>query len=180
MLTRPPIWTRFRRDRRGAAAVEFALIAPAMVLLYCGLVELCQGVIAERKANHVASAIGDLVTQTDTVSTSDLSDIFSVGNTVMQPFPTSTLQMRLTSITVDTNGTPKVVWSRSSGSMAAYSVGTTLTVPLTLNPGDNVLMSESQYRYTSVLGYVLPNALNYTEKYYLRPRRSDSVTCTGC
>ena len=63
------IWTRFRKDRRGVAAVEFALIAPAMVLLYCGLVELCQAVIAERKANHVASAIGDLVTQAETVST---------------------------------------------------------------------------------------------------------------
>ena len=180
MLKRLPVWTRFRRDRRGVAAVEFALIAPVMVLLYCGLVELCQAVIAERKANHVASAIGDLVTQTDTVTTSDLSDIFSVGNTVMQPFPTSTLQMRLTSITVDPNGSPKVVWSHSSGSMTPYSVGASVTVPLTLNPGDNVVMSESQYQYSSVLHYVLPNVLNYTEKYYLRPRRSDSVTCNGC
>jgi Flp pilus assembly protein TadG len=173
------IFTRFRKDRRGVAAVEFALIAPAMVLLYCGLVELCQAVIAERKANHVASAIGDLVTQVETVSTSDLSDIFTIGNTIMSPFPTSTLQMRVTSVTADAQGNPKVTWSRGSG-MTALGVGASVTLPLTLAAGDSVIMSESQYQYTSVLHYVLPNALNYNEHYYLRPRRSDNVTCPTC
>jgi Flp pilus assembly protein TadG len=174
------IFNRFRKDRRGVAAVEFALIAPVMVLLYCGLAELCQAVIAERKTNHVASAVGDLITQTDTVSTADLSDIFSIGNTVMAPFPTSTLQMRVTSITADSNGVPKVDWSRTNGGMTAYSAGATMTVPVTLNAGDSVVLSESSYQYTSVLHYVLPNTLTYNEHYYLRPRRSDKVTCTGC
>jgi Flp pilus assembly protein TadG len=174
------IWNRFRKDRRGVAAVEFALIAPVMVLLYCGLVELCQAVIAERKANHVASAIGDLVTQADTVSASDITDIFSIGNTIMSPFPTSTLQMRVTSVTADANGTPKVVWSRGTGSLTALNAGATVTMPVTMSAGDSMVMSESRYQYQSVLHYVLPNALNYSEAYYLRPRRSDSVTCTGC
>jgi Flp pilus assembly protein TadG len=175
-----PFWRKFGKDRRGVAAVEFALIAPVMVLMYCGLVELCQAMIAERKANHVASAIGDLVTQADTVSTTDLSDIFSIGNTIMSPFPTSTLQMRLTSVTADVNGTPKVVWSRASGGLTALAVGQGVTMPLTLAAGDSMVMAESKYQYSSVLHYVLPNVLNYNESYYLRPRRSDSVTCTGC
>ena len=174
------IWKKFGKDRRGVAAVEFALIAPVMVLLYCGLVELTQAVIAERKANHVAAAIGDLVTQADTVTTSDLSDIFTIGNTIMSPFPTTSLQMRVTSITADANGTPKVDWSHSSGSMTPMSVGSAVTVPITLNAGDSVVEADSSYQYISVLQYVLPNALNYSEKYYLRPRRSDKVTCNGC
>ena len=29
-------WKKFGKDRRGVAAVEFAMIAPFMVLLYCG------------------------------------------------------------------------------------------------------------------------------------------------
>jgi hypothetical protein len=55
-----------------------------------------------------------------------------------------------------------------------------MTVPVTLNAGDSVVLSESSYQYTSVLHYVLPNTLTYNEHYYLRPRRSDKVTCTGC
>ena len=171
---------RFGRDRKGVAAVEFALIAPAMILLYCGLVELCQAIIADRKTNHVASAVGDLVSQADTVSISDLSDIFTIANTIMSPFPTSSLQIRVTSLTANASGTPVVDWSRGYGGFSAMTVGQTKTLPMTLASGDSMVMAESKYTYTSVLHYVLPSALNYSEVYYLRPRRSDKVTCTDC
>ncbi len=171
---------RYRKDRRGVAAVEFALIAPAMILLYCGLVELCQALIAERKTNHVASSVGDLVAQVDTVSTSDISDIFTIANTIMAPFPTGALQARVTSVTANASGTPKVDWSRGSGGFTALAVGATVTMPTAMAAGDSMVMAESKYTYNSVLHYVLPNALNYSEVYYLRPRRSDKVTCTDC
>ena len=174
------VWRSFRKNKRGAAAVEFALIAPAMMLLYSGLVELCQAMIAERKANHVASAVGDLVAQAETVSTTDLTDIFTIGNTIMAPYPTTSLQMRITSVTANASGTPKVDWSRGSGGYAALTPGATVALPLTLNSGESVVMSEAKYQYTSVLHYVLPNALNYAEVFYLRPRRSDQVTCASC
>ena len=171
---------RFGKDRKGVAAVEFALIAPAMILLYCGLVELCQAIIADRKTNHVASAVGDLVSQAETVSSSDLSDIFTIANTIMSPFPTSSLQIRVTSLTANASGTPVVDWSKGYGGFSALTVGQTKTLPMTLASGDSMVMSESKYTYTSVLHYVLPSALSYSEVYYLRPRRSDKVTCTDC
>ena len=174
------IWRRFGKDRRGVAAVEFALIAPVMVLMYCGLVELCQAMIAERKANHVASAVGDLVAQAEGVTTSELSDIFSIGNTIMAPYATTTLKMRVSSVTADTNNTPKVDWSRGYGGLGALTAGSTVTLPMTLTSGESIVMSEAQYAYTSPMQYILPSALNYSEKFYLRPRRSDKVTCTGC
>ena len=171
---------RFGKDRKGVAAVEFALIAPAMILLYCGLVELCQAIMADRKTNHVASAVGDLVSQAETVSSSDLSDIFTIANTIMSPFPTSSLQIRVTSLTANASGTPVVDWSKGYGGFSALTVGQTKTLPMTLASGDSMVMSESKYTYTSVLHYVLPSALSYSEVYYLRPRRSDKVTCTDC
>ena len=35
--------TTLRRDTRGGAAVEFAFLAPLMILIYFGMVEFCQG-----------------------------------------------------------------------------------------------------------------------------------------
>ena len=35
---------RFARDRRGVSAVEFALLAPVMIGLYLGCVEISDGV----------------------------------------------------------------------------------------------------------------------------------------
>ena len=174
------LMSRFAKDCRGVAAVEFALIAPVMVLLYCGLVELSQAIIADSRTSHIASAVGDLVAQTSAVTASDVDDIFAIGSTFMAPFPTSTLKMRVTSVTANASGTPMVDWSRGYNGFVALGAGSTVALPMTLTAGSSVVMSESQYQYTSVIKYVLPNALTYNEKFYLTPRQSTQVTCTGC
>ncbi len=173
------ILKRFAKNSRGAAAIEFALLAPVMISTYFGLVEICEAQLSEHKANHVASAVGDLVTQADTVSVSDLTDIFSIGGSIMAPYTTSTLQMRVTSITENGSNQPIVDWSHGSG-LAAIAAGSTLSTPLTLASGDSVVKSEVVYRYNSPLQYLLPNALTYSEVYYSRPRRSQQVSCTDC
>lgn len=174
------VWSRFSKDLTGAAAVEFALLAPIMITIYFGLVETCEAILAERKADHVASAVGDLVAQSSgTVATSDLDDIFSIGDTIISPFDTSTLQMRVSSLTPNSTGKTAVTWSYGSG-LAALSVGTVKTLPVTVASGDSVIMSEATYSFSSPLKYVLPNALTFNEVYYLRPRQVEQISCTGC
>jgi Flp pilus assembly protein TadG len=174
------IWRRFGRDRKGAAAVEFALLAPVMITIYFGLVETSEAVLASRKADHVASAIGDLVAQSSgSVSSSDLDDIYAIGNTIMGPFTTSTLQMRISSLTPNATGTPVVTWSYSP-TMGKLATGTTKTVPLTISSGDSVIMSEVTYTYNSPLKYVLKNALTFNSVFYMRPRQTSQISCTGC
>jgi Flp pilus assembly protein TadG len=51
---------RFWRDRRGAAAVEFALIAPGMVALMFGLIEVNELNIASLRTNYAAAGLADV------------------------------------------------------------------------------------------------------------------------
>jgi Flp pilus assembly protein TadG len=178
---------RFRRDDRGVSAVEFALIAPFMVLLYFGLVELCQALIAERKTNHVASSVGDLVAQSESVTKAtgstgptSLPDIYSIGKAIMAPFDTTDLQVRVTSITVDAQSKARVDWSNGYGGFTPMVKTTIVTLPMTLTVGNSIIMAEAKYKYTSAIGYVLPKVQNFSETFYLRPRRSDKVTCADC
>lgn len=174
------IWTRLWRDRKGAAAVEFAILAPIMITIYFGLVEVSEAVLAERKADHVASAVGDLVAQSSgTLASSDLADIVAIGNTIMSPFAVSSLKMRITSLSLNSAGSPAVTWSYGSG-MSALAAGTTKTLPVTISSGDSVIMSEATYTYNSPLQYVIPNALTFNEVYYLRPRQTQQITCSDC
>jgi Flp pilus assembly protein TadG len=171
----------FRRDRRGVSAVEFALIAPVLILTYFGLAELSSAMMAQRRASHSASAIGDLVAQSTTVTTANLTDMFSAATTILSPFPTSTLKLRVTSITGDKNGAPQVDWSRAQGTdISALTSVTGLPTGLISAKGDNVIMAESTYTYNSTFAFLLKNGLTFTEKFYLKPRQVAMVACSNC
>lgn len=168
------------KDRRGVSALEFALTAPLLILVYFGMAELSQAVISHRRVAHAASAIGDLVAQDDKVTTSEMTDIFAAGTTILSPYSATPLNMRITSLTGDSNGNPKVDWSvvpTGQTTLTAYANGASVTLPagLIVSQGDNVVMSEATYTYDSPVKYVLKNALNFNEKFYLRPRKVAKV-----
>ena len=171
---------KLARDKRGVSAVEFALIAPAMVASYFGMAEITQALLAERKAAHAASAIGDLVAQSSSVSSSDVTDIFEIASTIMKPYSTTTLKMRVSSLTADSGGTPKVDWSSGSG-LTALTTGATVTgVPTgVIAAGQSLVMSEVTYSYDSPVDLMMPNAVTFSRKFYLRPRKSDKVAKTN-
>lgn len=167
---------RFSKDKRGVSAVEFALIAPALIAFYFGLAELTQAMMAERRASHTASSIGDLVAQSTQVNSATITDIFSIGKTIISPFPTASLKMRVSSIVADSSLSPKVAWSSGDG-MTPLGTGSTSTVPdgLLTKAGDSVIKSEVSYAYDSPVDFFVPNAVTFTKTFYLRPRKSDSV-----
>jgi Flp pilus assembly protein TadG len=167
---------RLRSDKRGAAAVEFALIAPVAILLYAGFAELTMAMMAERRAAHAASVVADLVAQTPQLTVAEMTDIFNIANAIMTPFPSATLQLRVTSVVADVNGVPKVTWSQGHG-LGALTNGTTVAgfPPNLLTAGDSVIEADVQYAYTSPLQMALPSALTFSNSFYLRPRRSPTV-----
>ena len=162
-------------DRRGAAAVEFAFVAPVMILIYYGIAELTQGMMADRRASHVASAIGDLVAQDTEVNTTEMNDIFNVGKAIVAPFPTTTLSMRITSIRKDAGGVSQVMWSKASGGMAASTTVSNLPSGL-IAANESVILAEATYVYTSPIQKSLPTPLTFSQKYYLKPRKTAQVT----
>jgi len=170
----------FGADRRGVAAIEFALIAPVMIMLYLGLAELTLAMMAERRASHAASVLADLVAQSSQMNTAQMTDVFQVGDAILAPFPASTLNMRVTSVKADANAVPKVVWSRGDG-MTALGAGATATaVPANLlAAGDSVIMAEVSYTWDSPLKTTIPNALNFRQTFYLKPRKSPEVVWLG-
>jgi Flp pilus assembly protein TadG len=172
---------RFRSDKRGAAAIEFALIAPVAILLYAGFAELTMAMMAERRAAHTASVVADLVAQEPQVSKSDVDDIFNIGNAIMSPFAAATLKLRVTSVVVTDATGPKVAWSRGHGLGALKSGDPVVGFPPNLLViGDSVIQADVQYAFTSPLQMTLPTALNFSTSYYLRPRRSLTVPCPTC
>ena len=166
----------FRRHEGGVAALEFALVAPIMILLYMGLAELTMAMMAERQAAHSASIVGDLVAQSINMNAAQMTDIFNVGNAIMKPFPATSLNLRVSSIKADAMGVPKVVWSQGHGLGALAAGATASGFPATLlQPGDSVIEADVFYTYTSPIMQVLPAPITYSNSFYLKPRRVSEV-----
>lgn len=177
---KPSSLKRFWRSRRGATAVEFALIAPVLITLYCGMAELTQAMMAQRRLSNLASAIGDLVAQGSQTGPLKTADIFKIGDTIMAPFPTTgLLKQCLLSVTSDANGKDTVAWSKASaaGMTNCPAQGAVLTdVPVGVLPANqSVILARVSYNYTSAIKLVMPSGMTFNRTYYLRPRKTDSV-----
>ena len=181
-------------DQRGASAVEFALLAPIMLLLYFGVVVFCQAYMAQKRVSHVASAVGDLVAQTSQISRAEAGELFSIGGLIMKPFSAATLDQRVTSITRQTATRYEVDWSRSTGdALPPLDQGSAVGVPsVAVAVGGSVIMSESESVYTSPMDPILNDirnligsdgaglgVLTFTRKAYLHPRNG-AVPCPDC
>src|SRR5947209_20035772 len=100
------IANKARRDQRGIAAVEFALILPFMLTLYLGVVELSKGYMASQRMTLVARTLADLTAQqqqlqsggTTNITNSIMSNIFGASAAIMAPYSTTNLKMTLSQI----------------------------------------------------------------------------------
>ena len=165
---------KFRDDRKGVSAVEFAMILPVFALLYFGSIEVSFLMLVDRKVTHTASSLGDLVARGTTMTTAELEDIFDVSQALFSPYDGTTAEMRVTSI-MSVDGNTEVVWSRAQN-MSAYATGASVSIPDGLiSDGQSVIMAEVSFDYNSTLGYFLPSTRTMDEVFYLRPRRVDVV-----
>ncbi|MDP3175279.1 MAG: pilus assembly protein [Phenylobacterium sp.] len=176
--------TRLLRDQRGVSAVEFAMIAPIMVLLYLGLAALTLVMMAERRAGHAASIVGDLVAQSTSVNAATLTDIIQIGTAIVDPGAPSDLSIRITNVQADAGGVARVVWSVSVGTalpklapknsvVAGFPVGL-------IAANESIVKTDLRFDYDSFISQILPNVVRFNETYYHRPRRTEVIACADC
>jgi len=159
----------------GISAVEFALIAPLMAVIYFGCIELSLMMTLDRKVTGATAALGDLTSRASSVNNDELSDIFEATRMIMQPNDMTKSRMRITSLYED-SGDVKVAWSDGCN-LTAYPEDQEITIPANLIPEDGTLiMAEIEYDYDSGIGYFFTTSKTLTDKFYLRPRRVDSIT----
>ena len=177
-MSMPCLFSRlagFARARDGASALEFALIAPTLVLFYFATVELSILLTVDRKVTNVASAVGDLVAQDDLVDSAEVTDIFDAASAIMAPYDDPTIQMRVTSIGLDASSNPVVLWSEGRN-LTPLGCGATVSVPAGLiTAGQSVIQAEVTHQYASPIAQFLKTTLTLEDTFYLRPRRSDTV-----
>jgi Flp pilus assembly protein TadG len=187
----------FVAARGGVAAIEFAFIAPILLSLYFVTMEVSQAIEVNKKVGRVGSMVADLLTQQQSITKSEVDAILKIGESIMQPYNRSDSKITITAIQISDDDSPtvKVVWSRKleNGAYAqAAAPNSTTTVPDKLKIRDTFLIRvESDLSYKPVITWAADqkkvlglaaafDGISMSERYYLRPRMSETVPCSDC
>jgi Flp pilus assembly protein TadG len=178
----PARLSRFRRDRSGVSAVEFAFIAPVMIGLYLGCAEISDGVAADRKVSLIVDALTNLSSQVTTISTADMTNILNASGSIISPYSANLMTATLTCLKIDANKNVTVAWS-STLHGTARAVGSSVTIPSALQiPSSQLLFGEATYAYTPSVGYTITGTLTLSDHMYMAPRITaptyNGTTCT--
>ena len=120
--------------------------------------------------------------QADLIDATEKTLVFDGANAMVRPFTTAPLNLRITSITGNANGLPKVDWSDSYqgfATLAHCDVVPGFPAGLITAKDENVIMAEATYTYTSMVAKIKPGGFSFSEKFYLRPRKVARVSRAG-
>ena len=170
----------FRRDKNGLAAVEFALILPAMLVLFFGVTEVSQMLDARAAVTNIVSVTADLVAQKSTVTQNDVSEVFGAAKTMLYPHDATAAHIKVSSIVYDTVSksltSGKVAWSCAKHDVPR-NVGDTVTLPEEMmTVGGSVIVSEITYDYSSPVSKLVVGAFSMKNTFYTKPRRVMSIS----
>lgn len=176
---------RLAGNTKAIAAVEFALVAPLMLTLYLGSVDLSQAITADRKLTSVAGTLGDLLAQArDTLTLNSLTDYFAASQAVMLPFDGDQVQLLMVVVEVLPDGTSLVSQSCAHNGATALQSGTPYPIPDEMRNaavGGAVIVAEAWYNYSPVVGYVLPWEIELYKQFFYIPRFGNLITISpGC
>ncbi len=164
------------RATDGMAAVEFAILAPLLVAMFLGSIELTDALDCKQKVTGMASTAADLIAQEKQVASTDISNVYSAINSIVYPYPTTGLKIVITSLVDNNAGGGRVAWSCAQNA-TARTVNSTVTVPTgVITTGGSVILVEVTYPYTSTIAKYLTSSTNMTSTFYARPRRSTTIT----
>ena len=178
-----------RTDARGVAATEFAIVAPFMLLLYIGGVELGNGLAMNVKVSATAHSVADMISQNTAVTSTQMDGILAAASSIMAPYPikngsTSLMTITVSEVSTDSSGNATVQWSTSTSATGARNKGDPMTLSSFTAPGGtsnaniSLILSEVSYDYAPNLGFTIAGTVKLSDSYYLFPRCSTNSPAT--
>lgn len=180
---------RLRRivtDRRGAGAVEFAIVAPLLIMGYVGAFEISVAMTVARKVNRASSTVSDLLTQTQTTNKATLDTMKDVTKNILAPFAVGSFSLKITGIAVAADGKATVAWSRDEKAGTPYAAGLSVALPADMDAKSTfIVRTEFAVPHTVLL--MMPglkdtqfNTLTLSKTSYFRQRVGEKVDCIDC
>ncbi|WP_276327921.1 TadE/TadG family type IV pilus assembly protein [Kiloniella majae] len=150
---------KFSSCDQGVALVELALIMPILLIILAGAIEMSRYIWIHHKILRLTAEISDLVTQSRSMSATEMDVLFNAADYIIHPFDMDANGIIIVSSVSGTGEDPPVVnWKQcGAGNLAVTGTvgltGAVATVPngLDVDPLDNIIIAEVYYDYKPLL-----------------------------
>ena len=179
-------------DIKGVAAVEFAYIAPLLILALFGTVEVSRGVMMHKRFQRVSAMIGDLISREQTVglaageAAAVLNGMMLSAQQVMAPFSTDTIILTVNSLRANMNDATrtKSEWTYNFPQKTTTSTCTEKAMPSSgmLTAGTTAIVVEAKYTYKPLLAKLVPGfdtEIEWNDTISHSPRKASCVGYEG-
>jgi Flp pilus assembly protein TadG len=141
-----------------------------MITLYFGCVEISDGVAVDRKVSLTSAALANLVAQSTSLASTDMTNIFNAATAIIQPYSASNLKMTVACLSIDANKNVTTKWT-ANGSNGG--TGTSVSVPTDLKIASTQLIwAQVTYAYKPIIGYTITGTLTLSDQMFMMPRIS--------
>lgn len=169
---------RLIRDRRGGVLVESVFTIPVALMMLMGGFEIARLTLIHQKMDRAATAMADLVSQSEDISVSQLNDMFNAMQHIMEPFDMSGKGVVIvSSIGKPVSASTTIYWQRNGagGVTATSQIGTegnapTLPTGFVVRDGESLIVAEVYYDYSPLLFFDFVGANQLYHRAFFRPR----------
>lgn len=181
-------FSAFWRDRKGTGAIEFAIIAPLLIMAYIGCFEISVGFNVARKVSRASSTVADVLTQMQSVDKASLEGMKTVAKSVMSPFELADdgYTLKMTGIKMTGPGVGEVAWSYDQAGAAPYQAGSTVAMPSDIS-AVNTFIVRSELMVPHEILLFAPglskstlNTIDISKTAYFRQRLGAEIKCGDC
>ena len=184
----------FGSNNTGTAGIEFALIAPVILVMVMGAVEYSRAVLMSRRFNLVTATLGDLVARDDFETDTTFTGLQHAVETIWSPYSKVSLELQVVDVrqssTTTTKMTPStnyVYWARemkvdSGASPAASYTKCDLYPGLPagmLSPGTSTIVVNAKYTFHSLFGVQVGGLSTSTQNWTSSSSHSPRGLCVG-
>lgn len=180
------LYAEWATGQSGAAAVEFALILPFVVMLYIGLVDTVSYVSASRKVSNAAESLADLVSRSgQTVSPHALDDALTGAELILKLESMGSVSLALNNYR-NSQDSVELAWSRDSSEESDCPASPPENLNTLMASGNDVILASVCVSFSPPLGgkigtYVFgSSSMTIRAQATTRPRESDQINCPDC
>jgi Flp pilus assembly protein TadG len=172
-------WRRLHADERGVAAIEFALVVPAVIVVYLVGFEVTEAGTAYRKLTDTTVQLANVTAQYTSMSCTDVNNILSASAQIMTPYPTTSISIRLSEVSTNSTGVGAIAWSEEyRGTRLANN--TPVTMPAGFQaPNSYYILVQTTYSYQPSIGAAFIGPIAMTNQIFMLPRASSQIPETG-